>query len=135
MKTRSRAPGGWLLVEVAVGGVMASVIVGALLVNVGDAVDKSAVVGREVTAASLAQQVIEQARALQPPTALADGTTTIAAPSGVIGRYTRTRTVTSGTVTNGALVQSYKDVVAVVAFPLSDGGTKTVRLETRIYTP
>ena len=42
---------------------MASVILGELLVHAGDAMDKTTVVGRELTAQSLCQQAIEQARA------------------------------------------------------------------------
>ena len=134
-KPKRQDPRGWLLVEVAIGGVMASVILDRLLVNIGDAYDKTTVVGREVTANMLAQQAVEQARAIADPTTLTDGTTTIAVPAGLTGTYARTRTVSSGTVTNAGLVQNFKDVQVLVTFPLVNGNTKNIRLETRIYTP
>jgi hypothetical protein len=132
---KRRAPGGWLLVEVTLGGVMASVALGALLVNVGDAMDKSSIVGRKLTAQMLAKQGIEQVRALdEPHTSLADGTVTVPVASTVRGTYTRSRTVSSGTTTVGAQSLKYKDVTVTVAFP-NKSGSKTVSMQTRIYDP
>lgn len=134
-KKKSRNPGGWLLVEVTLGGVMASVALGALLVNVGDAMDKSAIVGRKLTAQMLAKQGIEQVRALdEPQTRLADGTANVPVASTVRGSYTRSRTVTSGTTTVGAQSLQYKDITITVAFP-NKSGAKTVSMQTRIYDP
>jgi type II secretory pathway pseudopilin PulG len=132
MKPTKKALRGWLLVEVAVGGVMASVIVGALLVNVGDAMDKSTVIGRELTAQMLAQQAIEQARSVDRTT-LATGP--VAIPDGLAGTYTRTRTIkqsASCAVVNGISI-SCTDVVVTVTFPLVDGTTKSITLETALF--
>lgn len=132
---RRRGPRGWLLVEVTVGGVMASVVLGALLVNVGDSMDKSSIVGRRLTAQMLAKQGIEQARAIANPQAnLPDGTVTIAAPSTLRGSYTRTRVVSSGVTTIGTNTVNFKDVTVTVTFP-NKTATKTVSLQTRIYDP
>jgi type II secretory pathway pseudopilin PulG len=133
MKTKKRrSPGGWLMVEVAIGGVMASVIVGALLVNVGDAMDKSTVIGRELTAQMLAQQAIEQARAVDRTTLT---TGAIAIPAGLAGTYTRQQTVTQSTAcaTVNTIAIGCTDVVVQVTFPLVDGTTKAYTLETRIF--
>jgi type II secretory pathway pseudopilin PulG len=134
VKSRRRSLRGWLMIEVAVGGVMASVILGSLLIQVGDSMDKTVVVGRELTATMLAQQAIEQARGIAAPFVnLTDGTTTVAVPSGMTGTYTRTRTVASGHVTIAGQALSFKDVKVTVTFPTNDGLTKTVLLETRLY--
>jgi hypothetical protein len=132
MKTKRRHPGGWLMVEVAIGGVMASVIVGALLVNVGDAMDKSTVIGRELTAQMLAQQAIEQARSVDRNT-LTSGP--IAIPPGLAGTYTRTQTVTQSAAcaTVGTISIGCTHVVVTVTFPLVDGTTKSYTLDTRIF--
>ncbi len=134
-RRRKRAPGGWLMVEVGVGGVMASVVLASLLANVGDSMRRTVVVGRELTAGMLCQQGIEQARAVQNPvTSLADGNNVdIGVPGGLTGTYARTRTITSGTDTVGALPVVFKDVQVTVTFPTSEGITKTVKMETRIY--
>ena len=132
-KKKRRGPRGWLLVEVTVGGVMVSVILGGLLINVGDAMDKSAVVGRKLTAQMLAKQGIEQARAVTNAVGvLVDGTTTLAVPATLRGSYTRTRTISSGTTMVGTLAVSFKDVAVTVTFP-QRSGTKTIFLQTRIY--
>jgi type II secretory pathway pseudopilin PulG len=131
-KKKKKHPRGWLMVEVAIGGVMASVIVGALLVNVGDAMDKSTVIGRELTANMLAQQAIEMARAVDRTT-LASGP--VAVPSGLAGTYTRNQTVTQNAVcaTVNTITISCTDVVVTVTFPLVDGTTKSFTLETQIF--
>lgn len=133
-KRRRRGPRGWLLVEVAVGGVMASIILGGLLINIGDADDRTTVVGRKLTAQMLAQQGIEQARAItSPQTNLANGSNVaLPVPSGLRGTYTRTRTVTSGTTTVNGRTLRFKDVAVTVTFP-SGGRTQTVQVQTRLY--
>jgi type II secretory pathway pseudopilin PulG len=134
-RKKKRGLGGWLLIEVTLGGVMASVALGALLVNVGDSMDKSVVVSRKLTAQMLAKQGIEEVRALATPqTSLANGTVTLTVPASLRGSYTRTRTVTSGTTTAAGLNMSFKDVTVTVTFP-NRADTKSVSLQTRIYDP
>lgn len=126
---------GWLLIEVTIGGVMASVVLGALLVNVGDSMDKSAVVGRKLTAQMLAKQGIEQIRARNNPViTVADVTPTdIGVPAGLRGTYTRTREITSGTETIGGLTVRFKEITVTVTFPQRTA-TKTVVMKSRLYT-
>lgn len=128
----SKNPRGWLLVEVAVGGVMASVIIGALLVNTGAAMDRTTFASRQMTATMLAQQAIEQSRAAGIAlTSSGD----IGVPSGLSGRYTRTRNETVGTTTIGTSVINFKEVSVTVSFNTHDYGNKSVTLQTRVYTP
>lgn len=129
---RRRAPRGWLLVEVAIGGVMASVILGGLLITAGASMDQTTTVSRQITAAQLAQQGVEQARA--QGMALTAGTANIGVPAGLTGSYTRSRTVTAGTETVGAFTMTYRDVTVTVTFP-SGNQTKSVVLSTRVYAP
>lgn len=131
-RNKRRAPGGWLLVEATIGGVMCSVILAALLINVGAAMDSTTVSARHATAVQLAQQSIEIARA--GAATLAAGTTTIAVPAGIAGTYTRSRVVTKGTTTVGAITMSFSDVTVTVTFP-NHSGAKSVALSTRIYNP
>ncbi|MBI1948892.1 MAG: hypothetical protein HYS27_24610 [Deltaproteobacteria bacterium] len=136
MSQRRHRPGndprGWLLVEVAVGGVMASVIIGALLVNTGAAMDRTTFASRQMTATMLAQQAIEQSRAAGIAlTSSGD----IGVPSGLSGRYTRTRNETVGSTTIGTNVINFKEVTVTVSFNTHDYGNKIVTLQTRIYTP
>ena len=131
-RRRTKDPRWWLLVEVAVGGVMASVIIGALLVNTGAAMDRTTFASRQMTAGMLAQQAIEESRAAGTGlTSSGD----IGVPGGLSGRYTRTRTETSGSTTIGANVINFKAVSVTVSFPTHDYGTKQVTLQTRIYAP
>jgi type II secretory pathway pseudopilin PulG len=133
-RKKKRGPRGWLLVEVAVGGVMASVILGSLLIHIGDSMDRSTVVGRKLTAQMLAQQGIEQARAVDAPLVnLLDGTADMGVPPNLVGSYTRTRTITSGETAVGALTLRFKDVTVTVTFP-QRSGVKTVSVQTRIYS-
>lgn len=131
-RRRKNNPRGWLLVEVAVGGVMASVVIGALLVNTGAAMDRTTFASRQMTATMLAQQAIEQSRSAG--TALTSSGD-IGVPSGLSGSYTRTRTETTGTTTIGTNVINFKEVAVTVAFPTHDYGIKRVTLQTRIYAP
>lgn len=131
-KNQRRGPRGWLLIEVTIGGIMASVILGALLVNVGDAMDRSSVVGRKLTAQMLAKQGIEQARAITNPVVnLPDSSGTLAVPASLQGTYTRTRTITSGSTVVGGLTVRFVDVAVTVTFP-QKSGTKSVSLQTRL---
>lgn len=126
-------PRGWLLIEVMVGGAMASVIIGTLLVNTGAALDRTTFASRQMTALMLAQEAIEESRA-----AGVNGTTTgdIGVPSGLSGSYTRTReeTIDAAALVGGRTVTA-KDVTVTVTFPTHDYGTKRVTLQTRIYAP
>lgn len=132
LQRRTNDPRGWLLVEVAIGGVMASAIIGALIVNTGSAMDRTTVASRQLTAMMLAQQAVEQSRAAgTTPTSSGD----IGVPSGLSGRYTRTRTETAGTTTIGTNVINFKEVTVMVSFPTHDYGDKQVTLRTRIYAP
>jgi type II secretory pathway pseudopilin PulG len=128
----ARDPRGWLLVEVAVGGVMAAAIIGMLLVNTGAAMDRTTIASRQMTAVMLAQQAIEQSRAAGTA---ATSSGNIGVPSGLSGKYTRTRSETSGTTTIGATTISFKEVSVTVSFNTHDYGTKKVTLQTRIYAP
>ena len=125
-------PRGWLLVEVAVGGVMASTIIGALIINTGSAMDRTTVASRQLTAMMLAQQAVEQSRAAGT-TLTSSGN--IGVPAGLSGSYTRNRTETVGTTTMGTNIINFKEVTVVVGFPTHDYGTKQVTLQTRIYAP
>lgn len=125
-------PRGWLLVEVAVGGVMASAIIGALIINTGSAMDRTTVASRQMTAMMLAQQAIEESRAAG--TALTSSGD-IGVPPGLSGRYTRTRTEAGGTNTIGTNTINFKEVTVMVSFPTHDYGNKQVSLRTRIYAP
>lgn len=128
-----RRPRGWLLVEVAVGGVMASVIIGALLVNTGAAMDRTTIASRQMTAMLLAQEAIEASRAAG---VAATSSGNIGVPAGLSGSYTRTRTETvDATATVGGRTVTVKDVTVTVTFPTHDYGTKRVTLQTRIYAP
>lgn len=130
---RRQAPRGWLLVEVAIGGVMAAVILGAVLVNIGDATNKTTAIGRNLTSQMLAQQGIEQARALKNArTVLADGTITLPVPNTLRGTYTRTRTITSGTTSAGGKTLPFKEVAVSVSYP-SGNSRSSLTLRTRIY--
>jgi len=140
-KKKRRRPRGWLLIEVAFGGVMASVILGELLVHAGDAMDRTTVVGRELTAQSLCQQAIEQARGIKDPVVnLADATNADVpivaySTSGLFlnGTYTRKETITTGTSTVNGLAVPFKNVIVTVTFPTVDGQTKSVTMETRVF--
>lgn len=129
---RRRGPRGWLLVEVAIGGVMASVILGGLLIQAGASMDQTTTVSRQITAAQLAQQGVEQARSLGM--AMPTGSSDIGVPANLTGTYTRTRSVTAGTETVGTLTLQYRDISVTVTFP-SGSQTKTVTLSTRVYAP
>jgi type II secretory pathway pseudopilin PulG len=131
---------GYLLIEVAIGGVMAAVVVGSVLELLGHANDRTAISARQETALSLANQAIEQARSAG--IGLTNGSNVdVPVPTGLNGRYTRTRTVTSGTTTVSStspagaavdLLLDYKDVSVTVTFTTKQG-PRTVTLQTRIY--
>jgi type II secretory pathway pseudopilin PulG len=132
---KAKNPRGYLLIEVAIGGVMAGVIIASLLQNIGDANDRTTIAGRRETAAMLAEQAIEQARAEGLGLSVGSNVT-IAVPAGLNGTYTRTRTVTSGTETltsaSGNLTVNYREVTVTVTFP-NASGAKTVTMTSRIY--
>lgn len=126
-----RGPRAWLLLEVTVGGVMASVIMADLLTDLGDASDRSTYVGRKVTAKMLAEQKIEQARGTIYGS-LAEGTTTEVVT--LSGKYTRTTTITESSVTtgfDGLAVLYFKEVRVTVTFGSSP--VRTITTATRVY--
>lgn len=135
VKKKKRGWRGWLLIEVTIGGVMASVVLGALLVNVGDSMDKSAVVGRKLTAQMLAKQGIEQIRARTNPvlTVADNAEQDIGVPSGLRGTYVRKREITSNTETINGLSVRFKEITVTVTFPQRTA-TKTVVMKSRLYT-
>lgn len=125
-------PRGWLLIEVAIGGVMASVIVAALLVNIGSANDRTTVISRQMTAMMLAQQAIEESRAAGTAVTSSGN---IGVPTGLSGTYTRSRTESSSTLSVSGTNIDVKDVSVTVSFQTHEFGTKTVTLQTRISEP
>lgn len=132
LKRLRKNPRGWLLVEVAVGGVMASAIIGALIINLGAANDRTTFASRQVTCLMLAQQAIEESRVAGIATTSSGN---IGVPAGLSGNYTRMRTESTGTVVVGASTLNFKDVSVTVSFPTHDYGTKQVALQTRIFAP
>lgn len=129
-KRTRRGPRGWLLLEVAVGGVMASVILAELLVSVGAAGDRSTYVGRRVTAKMLAEQTLEQARATVYGS-LVNGTTT--ETINLQGQYTRVVTITSSVATGigGGTTLNYKNVSVTVRFGTNP--QRTLTMGSRVY--
>jgi hypothetical protein len=126
-----------LLVEVAVGGVMASVILGALLVNIGGAHDRTTIIARQMTARMLAEQGIEQIRSK----GLAGTSSSVAAvPTTLTGTYTRTCTTSNTSTTVNGLALGSLSISCTVTFPINaDGrgttGIKSVTLSTQITEP
>lgn len=132
-RKKKRPPRGWLLIEVMVGGVMASVIIGALIINTGAAMDRTTIASRQMTALLLAQEAIEASRAAGVGTTSSGD---IGVPAGLSGRYTRNRTETvNAAATVGGRTVTAKDVTVTVSFPTHDYGNKVVTLQTRIYAP
>lgn len=128
---RRRGPRAWLLLEVMVGGVMASVLLAELMVSVGWASDRSAYVGRKVTAKMLAEQKIEEARGTIYGS-LITGTTTETVT--LQGTYTRIVNITDGSVStgvSGTAILNYKEVRVTVEFGTNP--VRTVTTATRVY--
>ena len=129
-RKRTRGPRGWLLVEVAVGGVMASVIIGALLVNIGGAVDRTTVISRQMTARMLAEQGLEQIRSKGITGSPSD---VAPVPSGLTGTYTRACTTASTSNPVGGINLTTLTISCTVTFPTSPPGQiKTVTVSTAI---
>ena len=130
---------GYVLWEVVLGGALIAIIMGTLLTSLAEGRVKNAVAGRDVVAAQLVQEKIEEARARGKgvtPTACAGTAVTVANQQ---GSYSRTCTVTAGgsnTVTTGAgaLTVTFDTVTVSVSYRPATG-VRTVAASVRRYRP
>jgi hypothetical protein len=124
---RPRGRRGYMLLEVAIGGAVTAVILATVFNQLAAARVRSITAARDVTAAQLVTEKIEEMRQAAVPAA---ATETVA---GVSGTYTRTVVVATGTETMGATTLSYTDVAVTVSFPSNDGRNHTFSATLRRY--
>ncbi len=135
LRRRQRA---YLMLEVALGGTMVAVIIGAILTSLSQARTMSIVVDRDLTASQLVTEALERQRAL----GFSGVTAVSAAPvPGVTGRFLRALTVASCTETVPAPGTNLpcKDVTVTVTYTTSENArlgtstTRTAQATARVY--
>jgi hypothetical protein len=129
MTSRLRRPlrRGYMLLEVMIGGAMTAVVVMTVLTQIAQARAQNITTGRDVTAAQLVLEKMEEQRLASAWTA---ATETVAS---VNGMYTRTVAVAACTETVGSLSLTCNDVTVTVTFPTNDGKVHSVAATIRVY--
>lgn len=154
---RIEQPRGYMLLEVMIGGAIAAVIIGTLLTSLADARQRNTLAARDVIAAQLVQEKLEERR-LQASrtvalfTALAGGTESPVVNAGtttLLGDYTRTTTVTNctyalastyyATLTAGTTNVNCKEIHVAVTYPdyatRDPSDMKTAEATTVVFEP
>lgn len=112
MKISARA---YLLIEVMIGGVIASAVMVGVLSQIGEARARAIVTAREVVATQLVTDKLEQARGLGFA-GVAPGTITEAPVLGLGSPYSRETNITAAQETLGAFTLDFKKVEVTVRF-------------------